>query len=64
MPILVDRDLAKRFFIGVPLRIGQPHRDVRAVKLHFSYRRFLENQIREAFGFMGSLIWIKNRARE
>jgi GTP-binding protein len=35
----------------------------RAVKLHFSYQRFLENQIREAFGFMGSPIWIKNRAR-
>jgi GTPase len=36
----------------------------RAVKLHFSYQRFLENQIREAFGFIGSPIWIKNRARD
>ena len=36
----------------------------RAVKLHFSYQRFLENQIREAFGFLGTPIWIKNRARE
>ena len=36
----------------------------RAVKLHFSYQRFLENQIRAAFGFMGSPIWIKNRARD
>ena len=35
----------------------------RAVKLHFSYQRFLENQIREAFGFVGSPIWIKSRAR-
>ena len=35
----------------------------RAVKLHFSYQRFLENQIRAAFGFVGSPIWIKNRAR-
>lgn len=35
----------------------------RAVKLHFSYQRFLENQIRQAFGFMGTPIWIKNRAR-
>ncbi len=35
----------------------------RAVKLHFSYQRFLENQIREAFGFIGSPIWIKSRAR-
>ena len=36
----------------------------RKVKLHFSYQRFLENQIRHAFGFLGSPIWIKNRARE
>jgi GTP-binding protein len=36
----------------------------RKVKLHFSYERFLENQIRRAFGFIGTPIWIKNRARE
>ena len=36
----------------------------RAVKLHFAYQRFLENQIRAAFGFVGTPIWIKNRARE
>jgi GTP-binding protein len=35
----------------------------RPVKLHFSYERFLENQIRAAFGFMGTPIWIKNRSR-
>ena len=35
----------------------------RQVKLHFSYQRFLENQIRKAFGFVGSPIWIKVRAR-
>jgi len=35
----------------------------RAVKLHFSYQRFLENQIRKVFGFLGTPIWIKNRAR-
>lgn len=35
----------------------------RAVKLHFAYQRFLENQIRKAFGFVGTPIWIKNRAR-
>ena len=33
------------------------------VKLHFSFERFLENQIREAFGFEGSPIWFKVRAR-
>jgi GTP-binding protein len=36
----------------------------RKVKLHFSYQRFLENQIRNAFGFVGTPIWIKNRARD
>jgi GTPase len=36
----------------------------RPVKLHFSYERFLENQIRRAFGFVGTPIWIKNRARD
>ena len=35
----------------------------KAVKLHFSFERFLENQIREAFGFIGSPIWFKVRAR-
>jgi GTP-binding protein len=33
------------------------------VKLHFSYERFLENQIRKAFSFIGTPIRIKNRAR-
>jgi GTP-binding protein len=36
----------------------------RKVKLHFSYQRFLENQIRRTFGFVGTPIWIKNRARD
>jgi len=36
----------------------------RKVKLHFSYQRFLENQIRHAFGFVGTPIWIKNRASD
>jgi GTPase len=35
----------------------------RKVKLHFSYERFLENQIRRGFGFVGTPIWIKVRAR-
>ena len=33
------------------------------VKLHFSFERFLANQIRESFGFIGSPIWFKVRAR-
>jgi GTP-binding protein len=36
----------------------------RKVKLHFAYQRFLENQIRKAFGFVGTPIWIKVRARD
>lgn len=35
----------------------------REVKLHFAFARFLENQIREAFGFEGTPIWIKVKAR-
>jgi GTP-binding protein len=35
----------------------------RNVKLHFSFERFLENQIRAAFGFEGSPIWFRVRAR-
>ncbi len=35
----------------------------RDVKLHFSYERFLENQIRANFKFIGSPIWLKVRAR-
>ncbi len=35
----------------------------RTVKLHFSYERYLENQIRRAFGFAGTPIWIKARGK-
>jgi GTP-binding protein len=35
----------------------------RDIQLHFSFVRFLENQIREAFGFKGTPIWFKVRAR-
>lgn len=33
------------------------------VKMHFSFERFLGNQIRESFGFIGSPIWFKIKAR-
>ncbi|MBV9436255.1 MAG: ribosome biogenesis GTPase Der, partial [Acidobacteria bacterium] len=36
----------------------------RAGKLHFAYQRFLENQIRRAFGFEGTPIRIKTRGKE
>ena len=35
----------------------------RDIKLHFSFERFLQNQIREAFGFAGTPIWLKVKAR-
>ena len=35
----------------------------RAVKLHFAFERFLENQVRASFGFEGTPIWFKVRAR-
>lgn len=31
--------------------------------LHFSYRRYLENRLRDAFGFHGTPIWFKVRRR-
>jgi GTPase len=34
------------------------------VKLHFSYSRFLENQVREAFTFEGTPIWFKVSPRK
>ena len=36
----------------------------RGVRLHFAFQRFLENKIRAEFGFMGTPIWIKTRARD
>jgi GTP-binding protein len=35
----------------------------RNIKLHFAFERFLENQIRDAFGFKGTPIWFKVKAR-
>ena len=35
----------------------------RDIKLHFAFERFLENQIRDAFGFRGTPIWFKVKAR-
>ena len=35
----------------------------RDVPLHFSFERFLANQIRDAFRFIGTPIWFKTRPR-
>ena len=33
-------------------------------QIHFTYRRFLENQLRDAFGFTGTAIRISFRGRD
>jgi GTPase len=35
----------------------------RDIKLHFAFERFLENQIRAEFGFAGTPVWFKVKAR-
>jgi GTPase len=35
----------------------------RDIKLHFAFERFLENQVRAAFGFEGTPIWFKVKSR-
>ncbi len=35
----------------------------RDIQLHFAFERFLENQIRESFGFAGTPVWFKVKAR-
>jgi GTP-binding protein len=32
--------------------------------LHFSYRRYIENQLRESFGFEGTPLVLKVRSRK
>ena len=32
--------------------------------LHFSYERYIENKMREAFGFAGTPVWLMWRRRE
>ena len=32
--------------------------------IHFTYERYLENKLREAFGFEGTPIWLKLKKRE
>jgi GTPase len=56
-----------RIFYMTQAAVGPPTFVIftdRKVKLHFAYQRYLENQIRKAFGFVGTPIWIKNRARD
>jgi GTP-binding protein len=59
-------DQPVRILFGSQIGIAPPTFAVSVnhpVDLHFSYRRYLENRIREAFGFEGSPIRIKVRHR-
>jgi GTP-binding protein len=59
-------DQAVRILFGSQIGIAPPTFALsinHPVDLHFSYRRYLENRIREAFGFEGSPIRIKVRHR-
>jgi GTP-binding protein len=59
-------DQPVRILFGSQIGIAPPTFAVsinHPVDLHFSYRRYLENRIREAFGFGGSPIRIKVRYR-
>ncbi|HSE48763.1 MAG TPA: ribosome biogenesis GTPase Der [Terriglobales bacterium] len=47
--------------VGPPTFLLFTNKDV---KLHFSYERYLENRIREAFGFLGTPLRLRVRARE
>ena len=58
-----------RFFYGAQVAIEPPTFVLfasEAATIHFSYRRYLENQLRDAFGFAGTPIRlvIRERARE
>jgi GTP-binding protein len=46
--------------VAPPIFIAFTHR---SGKLHFSFERFLENRIREKFGFIGTPIVIKCKSR-
>lgn len=55
-----------KIFFGTQVAVGPPTFVLFVNEpnlIHFSYLRYLENQIRGAFGFAGSPIWIKLRKR-
>jgi GTP-binding protein len=55
-----------RILFGAQISVAPPTFAIslnQAVDLHFSYRRYLENQIRQAFGFEGTPLVLKVRYR-
>lgn len=68
-PAPAVRTRAPRFFYAAQVAIEPPTFVVfasDAATIHFSYRRYLENQLRDAFGFAGTPIRLilRERARE
>ncbi len=62
-------DKGRRFKVFYATQAGvQPPKFILFVNdaklLHFSYRRYLENQLRQAFGFEGNPVWLLIRKRE
>ncbi|MEO6350877.1 MAG: ribosome biogenesis GTPase Der, partial [Candidatus Limnocylindrales bacterium] len=68
-PAPTNRGRQSRFFYGAQVAIEPPTFVLfasEAATIHFSYKRYLENQLRDAFGFAGTPIRlvIRERARE
>jgi GTP-binding protein len=65
-PKAAKGDQAVRILYGSQIGIAPPTFAISInhdVDLHFSYRRYLENRIRQAFGFEGTPIRLKVRHR-
>src|SRR5690606_27401850 len=61
-----DQGVQPKLFYGFQARVKPPEFVLfcsHAERLHFSYLRYLENQVREAFGFVGTPIRFRLRDR-
>jgi GTP-binding protein len=66
-PAPTNRGKQSRFFYGAQVAIEPPTFVLfasEAATIHFSYKRYLENQLRDAFGFAGTPVRIVIRERE
>ncbi|MCL1923963.1 MAG: ribosome biogenesis GTPase Der, partial [Defluviitaleaceae bacterium] len=66
-PPAIDKGRTLRVYYGTQVKVKPPTftlfvNDSQLV--HFSYRRYLENRIREAFGFFGTPIHFMFRNRK
>lgn len=65
-PPPADKGVQPKIFYGFQARVKPPEFVLfcsHAERLHFSYLRYLENQVREAFGFVGTPIRFRLRDR-